>query len=125
MNAMIINVHREGKSPRKVEAKVVGDLAVHLGEKSDLLQVTHVPTGLSFASALPEAMAEKRANGSLSDIELLLWCKEVQTKQKADWAAVKKLSTDDVVKKNLELKLRDRLKAMCQKVIIKPKGKKK
>jgi len=70
--------------PVVIQAKQVGDLAVH---KMDGWKVTHVPTLTSFHKAIPK--------GEWNEHQLLNWCAKVQSDKINDWEALRQLTPDD------------------------------
>jgi len=71
--------------PVTLDAKQVGDLAVH--HLADEWRVTHVPTLTSFHKAIPK--------GDWNEAQLLNWCAKVQADKLADWALLRSLTKDN------------------------------
>jgi len=74
-----------GAWPVTINAKQVGDLAVHYLD--DEWRVTHVPTLTSFHKAVPK--------GDYTETQLLNWCAKVQADKLADWALLRSLTKDN------------------------------
>jgi len=71
--------------PVTLQAKQIGDLAVH--HLNDEWKVTHVPTLTSFRKAIPK--------GEWSEAQLLNWCAKVQSNNLNEWEALSMLTAED------------------------------
>lgn len=95
----------------KVEAEIIGDLAVHeqFGSPEDW-SVTHVPTLMTLKAAAPPALL-KGGNGA----GLCRWAETVQKSRVKEWAALRKLKASDVATQpEKSKKLRGIIRDHCQ-----------
>lgn len=102
-------VRHEGEFPTPIEAVRVGDLAVHShlhSHKEGFWQVTHVPTLARF-NVVPHGLHKK--------VDLIDWCKRVQSELIDDWKSLKELTPDNY-KSRTDAK--DRIMEMCQRTEI-------
>ena len=74
----------------KVDATVIGDLAIHRARKDERLwSVTHIPTLLTLAPAVPAWVCSDKK-------KLMKWAVCVQEGVKKDWLAMKKVTAKDI-----------------------------
>lgn len=100
----------DGEFPIPVEAIVVGDLAIHnhlSSNKEGFWQVTHVPTLTRF-NVVPHGLHKK--------VDLIDWCKRVQSELIDDWKSIASLTPDNY-KSRTDAK--DRIMELCQRTLIK------
>ncbi|SRR5216684_3203834 len=83
----------------------VDDLGVVKSEDDWGWTVKHIPTGTSFAKAIPP--------GNWSKDQLIKWCQKVQEQHQEDWTALRALTPDnyydykDGIVYEAKLKIRD------------------
>lgn len=80
----------------ETEAEVVGDLALHPSRKNPKgWSVTHVPTLLTFARAVPPEITAN-LGPKAQRTTLLAWMARVQEDMPKDWLALRKLTAASV-----------------------------
>jgi hypothetical protein len=78
-------------TPWKVDALVIGDLALHPSRKKPgHWSVTHVPTMMHVNKAIPRGIDQT------DDKALARWMRLVQEDLKKDWAALRKITAEEV-----------------------------
>lgn len=88
VKTMTLELMRKDGWPVTISAMQVGDLAIHDDVNTpETWMITHIPTLLSFNSALPD--------GNYVEEDLIKWCAIVQTNHRNGWDYLRKLNKND------------------------------